>query len=95
MRYKKPKVFFHPIEGSGTLSISWFSGPKGAAVEAKNEKDVGFFSGNGELLGVSFDDVAELSDVQALEFDCYRIEVKVKKGVVRHTTETRKKIRAA
>jgi hypothetical protein len=29
---KKGKVFFHPIEGSGALTISWSSRPKGDAV---------------------------------------------------------------
>jgi hypothetical protein len=40
---RKRTVFFHPIEGSGSLTISWTSGPKGNAVEAKKGSGVGFF----------------------------------------------------
>jgi len=79
---KKGKVFFHPIEGSAPLSISWYSGPKGDAVEAKNGTGVGYFSPTGELLGVMFDDVSEKSDHQVLEFDRYRVEVTTKNGRV-------------
>lgn len=39
----KGKVFFHPIEGYGALTISWTNGPKGDAVEAKKGSGVGFF----------------------------------------------------
>jgi len=47
---KKGKVFFHPIEDSGPLTISWSSVPKGDAVEAKKGAGVGFFSEKGDLL---------------------------------------------
>jgi hypothetical protein len=40
---KKGKVFFHPIEGSETLTISWSSGPKGDAIEAKKDVVLVFF----------------------------------------------------
>ena len=33
MDMRQTEVFFHPMEGSGQLSISWSSAPKGAAVE--------------------------------------------------------------
>ena len=46
----------------------------GAATEANNAKGVGFFSPAGYLLGVVFDDVAEKSDAQKLEFNRYRGE---------------------
>jgi hypothetical protein len=46
---KRAEVFFHPMEGSGQLSISWNSAPKGAVVEAKKGNGVGFFSDNGDL----------------------------------------------
>jgi hypothetical protein len=40
---KQAKVFFHPMEGSGQLSISWSSATKGPAIEAKKGNGVGFF----------------------------------------------------
>ena len=82
---KKGKVFFHPIEGSAPLSISWYSGPKGDAVEANNGIGVGFFAHNGDLLSVQFDDVEEKGDHQVLEFDRYRVEVTVKNGKVSYS----------
>lgn len=72
---KKGKVFYHPIDGSSPLSISWASGPKGDAIEAKNGLGVGFFSESGDLLSVIFDDVSENKDHQILEFERYRIEI--------------------
>ncbi|NBU21533.1 hypothetical protein EBS43_09045 [bacterium] len=80
---KKGKVSFRVIGDSGPLSISWFQGPKGNAVEAKNEIGVGFFSESGELLAVEFDDVEERKDHQVLEFDRYQVEVTVEQGSVR------------
>ncbi len=82
---KKPKIFFQPIAGSSVLSITWFPGPLGDAVEAKKGEGVGFFAHNGDLLSVQFDDVQEETDHQVLEFDRYRVEVKVKKGKVTHS----------
>lgn len=79
---KKGKVFFHPIDGSGSLTISWSSGPKGDAVEAKKGSGVGFFSDKGDLLCVIFDEVQSDSDHQILEFDAYRVEVTVKDNQV-------------
>ncbi len=82
MKLKKPKIFFNPIAGSSILSITWYSGPLGDAVEANNEIGVGFFGHNGDLLSVQFDDVEAEKDHQVLEFDHYKIEVKVNKGKV-------------
>lgn len=79
---KKGKVFFHPIDGSGALTISWASGPKGDAIEAKQGSGVGFFSRKGDLLCVIFDEVQSDSDHQVLEFEHTRVEVKIKKGQV-------------
>ena len=87
---KKDKVSFRVIGESGPLSISWYAGPKGDAVEAKNQIGVGFFSPNGELLGVEFDDVSEKKDHQALVFDHYRVEVTTKNGKVSYKVETLK-----
>lgn len=82
---KKEKVFFHPIDGSGALTISWSSRAKGNAVEAKKGSGVGFFSEKGDLLCVIFDEVRSDKDHQILEFDHDRIEIAVKKGRVTHT----------
>jgi len=84
---KKNKVSFRVIGDSGPLSISWFDGPKGDAVEAKNGIGVGFFSTTGELLMVEFDDVDEDKDQQHLEFDRHRVDVSVNKGKVSFSME--------
>ena len=79
---KKGKVFFHPIDGSGTLTISWSSGPKGDAIEAKKGSGVGFFSDNGDLLCVIFDEVKSDNDHQILEFAHNLVEITIKSGQV-------------
>jgi len=79
---KKGKVFFHPIEGSGSLTISWSTEPKGDAIEATNGSGVGFFSNSGELLCVIFDEVQSAEDKQTLEFNHIVIEIIVKNGKV-------------
>src|ERR1700674_1429499 len=81
---KRTDVFFHPMEGSGQLSISWSSAPKGAAVEARKGNGVGFFSTKGDLLSVIFDDVLDGDDHQVLEFTKYKIEIFVLNGIVKH-----------
>lgn len=89
---KKPKIFFNPIGGSSILSITWFSGPLGPAVESNNGIGVGFFAHNGDLLSVMFDDVNEKQDHQVLEFDRYRVEAFVNKGKVSYSlTEVSKR----
>lgn len=87
---KKEKVFFHPIDGSGPLTISWSSKPKGDAIEAKKGSGVGFFSEKGDLLCVIFDEVQSDSDHQILEFDRDYIEITVKNGRVTHKAAQRK-----
>jgi hypothetical protein len=82
---KRGEVFFHPMEGSGQLGISWSSAPKEAAVEAKKGNGVGFFSTNGNLLSVIFDDVLAAEDHQVLEFASYRVEIFTKRGKVTHS----------
>ena len=77
---KKGKIFFHPIDGVGSLSISWSSKPKGDAVEAKKGFGVGFFSEKADLLCVIFDEICSADDHQILEFDRDCIEVTVKNG---------------
>lgn len=79
---KKGKVFFHPIDGTGALTISWSSGPKGDAIEAKKGSGVGFFSEKGDLLCVIFDEVQSDRDHQILEFEHTQIEITVKSGQI-------------
>ena len=87
---KKGKIFFHPIEGSAALTISWTSGAKGDAIEAVNGSGVGFFSDAGDLLCVIFDEVSSSQDEQSLEFDQYLIEICVKNCKVTYTVSTPK-----
>jgi hypothetical protein len=79
---KKAKIFFHPIDGSASLTISWSLGPKGDAIEAKKGAGVGFFSDADDLLCVIFDEVQAVQDHQILEFNRNRIEITVKNGKV-------------
>lgn len=79
---KRGKVFFHPIDGSAPLTISWSLGPKGDAMEAKKGSGVGFFSDKGDLLCVIFDEVQAAQDHQTLEFNRNYIEISVKNGKV-------------
>lgn len=79
---KKGKVFFHPIEGSGSLTISWSIEHKGDAIEAINGSGVGFFSNSGDLLCVIFDEVKSKEDKQILKFEHFTIEITVKNGKV-------------
>lgn len=87
---KQEKLFFHPIDGSGALTISWSSGPKGDAIEAKRGSGVGFFSGKGDLLCVIFDEVQAESDHQILEFRHHLIEITIKKGQVTYRVDQTK-----
>lgn len=77
---KKEKIFFHPIDGSGSLTISWSPGPKGDAVEAKRGNGVGFFSEREDLLSVIFDEVRADHDQQSLKFDSISVEIKANNG---------------
>ncbi|MBS0649398.1 MAG: hypothetical protein JSS10_09290 [Verrucomicrobia bacterium] len=79
---KKGKIFFHPIDGSASLTISWSLVPKGDAVEAKNGEGVGFFSDTGDLLCVIFGEVQADQDQQILQFDRYLVKITVKNGKV-------------
>lgn len=82
---KKGKVFFHPIDGTGALTISWSSQSKGDAVEATKGSGVGFFSERKILLSVIFDEVQSDADHQILEFPHHVVEVIVAHGRVTHT----------
>ena len=87
----KPKVFYHPIDGSAPLTATFSTAPKGDAIEAKNELGVGFFSEGGELLGVVFDDVQEINDHQFLLFPNYRVDVTTRHGKIKLDVEELKK----
>ena len=80
---KRGKVFFHPIDGTAALTISWAAGPKGDAIEAKKGSGVGFFSEKGELLCVIFDEVHSENDSQTLEFKNYSVSISVKDNIVK------------
>jgi hypothetical protein len=91
---KKPKIFYHPIEGSAPLSVSWYPGPYGDAHEAKGANGVYFAAPNGEILSVLFDDVSEAKDHQELALpngetitvDVVKGKVKVHRGRVTRKT---------
>lgn len=89
---KEGKIFFHPIEGSGQLGISWSSGPKGNAIEAKHGSGVGFFSPKGDLLSVIFDEIESLEDHQVLEFSEHTVEVIVKRGKVVYKVQKKSRL---
>jgi hypothetical protein len=80
---KKPTISFRHFGGSGPLSVYWYPGPYGDAVEARDGSGVGWFAPNGEVLGVEFDDVAFSRDHQVLVFSGgARIDVRVAHGKV-------------
>ena len=79
---KQGKIFFHPIDGSGSLTISWSSSPKGDSVEAKKGSGVGFFSEKGVLICVIFDEVKADCDHLFLEFDQNHVKITIKKGQI-------------
>jgi hypothetical protein len=80
---RKPKVFYHPIEGSAPLSIYWHQGPYGDAIESKEGNGVYFASPTGELLGLQFDDVNEKKDQQSMTTKLgARVRVTVKSGKI-------------
>lgn len=77
------KVFYNPIDGSSPLSIYWFDGAKGDAIEADSGDGVGFFSPSQGMLGVIFDDV-EINDEQELFFsNGGKVKVKITDGTVK------------
>jgi len=80
---KNPVISFRYFEGAGPLSIYWYDGPYGTAVEATNGSGVSWHAPNGELLGVEFDNVAFDKDHQSLELvNKLIVEVKVTNGKV-------------
>ncbi len=84
------KYSYKPLDGSGSLTISWSSEPKGDAVEARKGSGVGFFSDKKTLLCVIFDEVKVNHDHQVLEFPLHCIEITIKHGQVEYTVTHRK-----
>jgi len=94
---KKPRVSFRHFSGSGPLSIYWYDGPYGDALEATKGRGVAWLAPNAQLLGVEFDDVAWAADDQTLQIpngDLVSVSVKRGKVVVR-LKHTRHRTRAA
>ncbi|MCP4159026.1 MAG: hypothetical protein GY760_03035 [Deltaproteobacteria bacterium] len=78
----KEKIFYNPIDGSAPLSIYWFDGAKGDAIEANIGDGVGFFSPSQDMLGVIFDDVL-IDDEQELFFlNGGKVKIKTSSGKV-------------
>ncbi|MBF0443720.1 MAG: hypothetical protein HQK54_17565 [Oligoflexales bacterium] len=89
------EISFRVIGDSGPLSIYFYPGPYGYAVDAGNKIGVGWFSQTGELLGVEFDDVDKKQDYQFLDFDDYRVEVWIKKGKIKYQVVKKEKRKQA
>ncbi|MBI4403907.1 MAG: hypothetical protein HY537_07095 [Deltaproteobacteria bacterium] len=93
---KKSEISFRHFGGSGPLSVYWYPGPYGVAVEATRGRGVGWFSPSGELLGVEFDDVDVKADSQTIEFrGGYSVSVRVKNGKATATLHRSKRKKAA
>ena len=94
---KKTTVSFRHFDGAGPLSIYWYDGPFGDAIEADYGNGVGWFSPTGELLGAEFDNVAYEEDQQTLKFTnrcIVTVQTKHGRTAISHTA-TRKKRTAA
>ena len=88
---KKPEISFRVFGGSGPLSIYFYPGPYGDAIESMDENGVYWLSQTGALLGLEFDDVDEKSDHQILELpEGTKIEIDVKKGKVSVKTHSKR-----
>ena len=80
---REKKVFYCPIDGSAPLSIYWFDGAKGDAVEAISGDGVGFVSPSQDMLGVIFDDVSAEKDQQEFFFENGgKVKIKVSEGKI-------------
>lgn len=93
---KKTEISFRHFGDSGPLSIYWYPGPYGIAIEAIKGAGVGWFSPSEEILGVEFDDVAIKNDSQTIEFrNGYSVTIVVKNSKVVVTTHRPKRKKAA
>ena len=87
---KKPRIVFRHFSGSGPLSIYWYDGPYGDAVEAVKGRGVAWLAPNGESLGVEWYDATWARDEQSLELPngdvvgvrvaCGKVTVRVKQS---------------
>ena len=81
---KKPEINFRVIGDSGPLSIYWYNGPYGDAIESMDGNGVGWFSPLQDLLGVEFDDVKNIKDQQELSFENgISIKIEVNNSIVK------------
>ena len=81
---RKRTISFRHFDGSGPLSVYWYPGPYGDAVEAIRGSGVGWFTPTGEVLGVEFDDVTFEQDEQSLQFaNGIVVRVRVRRGKAR------------
>ena len=93
---KSPEISFRHFGGAGPLSIYWYSGPYGIAVEAEKGAGVAWYSPNGEILGVEFDHVVYESDAQELGLrHGNSVALRVKKGKVTVSVHRGQRKRAA
>jgi hypothetical protein len=93
---RKPNVSFRHFAGSGPLSIYWYDGPYGNAVEASDGKGVAWLAQNRQLLGVEFDDVRWEADSQTLKVpNGDVVSVRVRRGRVTVHLKHDRKGRAA
>lgn len=78
---RKQIIYFNPIDGSAPLAVYWTDGPFGVAHEAIEGNGVYYLNKEKELIGVQFDDIDELNDLQSLTTsDGIVITVSMKKG---------------
>ena len=78
---KKPTISFRHFSGSGPLSVYWYDGALGDAIEARQGQGIKCLAPSGELLGVEFDDVAYPDDEQELEIhNGHTVKLRVSKG---------------
>jgi hypothetical protein len=78
---KHPQLSFRHFDGAGPLSIYWFGGPYGDAIEADEGAGVGWFSPTGDVLGVEFDNIEFNKDHQTLKFGTHcSVTVSMKNG---------------
>ena len=88
---KKPMISFRHFDGSGPLSVYWYPGPYGDAVEAVCGSGVGWFTPTGELLGSEFDDVTYARDDQSLEFaNGVVVRLRMRRGKARVQLDSRR-----
>jgi hypothetical protein len=83
MKSKYPEIFFEDSGGEGPLYVYFDEPPYGNAIDDETGAGAGFFSVDGNLLAVLFDNVNSNEDLQSLKFPGQAlVKIKVKKGKV-------------